>query len=139
MAADWSGARIGEQRHLWVAEWDVGAGAVVSVRALTRSAAANLLEDHAAASPDLVAGLDFGFSLPMWWLEANRISDVGELWSDAPRLEGWLAGCHPPFWGRPGRGRPDLGDRPQWRRTEMAAVVRPRAAPGCGAAPTDPP
>lgn len=128
VAADWSGAVRDEQRHLWVATWDPDAAAVTSVLGMTRAEAATTIIALAERDPRLVAGLDFCFSLPAWWLDTNGIATAAELWADAERLERWLAECAPPFWGRPGRRRPDLGSRSQWRRTELAAPVRPRSA-----------
>lgn len=126
LAADWSGAARGEQRGLWVARYDARRGRVEEVVPRTRLDAAGAVLEAAARDPELVAGLDFAFSLPAWWLADQGIGGAGELWGDVERLEGWLAGCQPPFWGRPGRRRPDLGDR-GWRRTELAARPRPRS------------
>jgi hypothetical protein len=128
-AVDWSGARVGEDRHLWVAEADADTGRLVALAPATRRAAV----DHLIAAADgraaggMVAGLDFSFSLPAWWLTANRIGSVDELWADEARLEGWLAACAAPFWGRPGRPRPGLPPDQEYRRTELAAPRRPRS------------
>jgi hypothetical protein len=127
-AVDWSGARVGEDRHLWVAEVDADAGRLVGLAPATRRAAIDQLiaaADRAAGA--MVAGLDFSFSLPAWWLTVNRIGTVNELWADSARLEGWLAACAAPFWGRPGRPRPGLPAHQEYRRTELAATPRPRS------------
>jgi hypothetical protein len=125
--ADWSGAARNERAGLWLAEWDGATGTVRRVGPHSRVEAVQRLLALADHDPDMVAGLDFGFSMPAWWLEHNAIAAAPELWADSGRLEGWLAACAPPFWGRPGRRRPDLGGRSQWRRTEVAAPVRPRS------------
>lgn len=124
-AVDWSGARRGEERHLWVAEADAGTGRLVSLAPATRQGAVDQLIAAAGDDGGMVAGLDFSFSLPAWWLTVNGIGAVDELWADADRLEGWLAACAPPFWGRPGRPRPGLALEQEYRRTELAGG-RPR-------------
>lgn len=125
VAADWSGARTGEQRALWLAEWDPDRTAVVAVSGRTRVQAGDRILDLAADAPELVAGLDFSFSLPAWWLARNGIATAAELWADSTRLERWLAECRPPFWGRPGRSRPRPPAGDEWRLTERAAPLRP--------------
>ena len=165
VAADWSGAARGEQRHLWLAECrpspiptliadgvggvdgadvaDVaegvygvdgvdGADAVDAPRLarlepMTRTAATARLLALAERDPALVVGLDFGFSLPSWYLDRAGITTAAELWAHPARLEGWLADCPPPFWGRPGRPRPALAPEHHWRRTELAASPRPKS------------
>lgn len=126
IAVDWSGASGSHRRHLWVAVTD-GHGAVVDLRPYTREEAAARILDVAGRSPDLVVGLDFSFSLPEWWLTACGIASAPELWGDAERLEGWLAACDPPFWGRPGRRRPPGPLEAGYRRTELAVSPRPRS------------
>jgi hypothetical protein len=100
-------------------------GIVRRVRGCSRAAAADLIVDAAAHDPELVVGLDFSFSMPAWWLAACGISAPAELWGDGDRLEGWLARCEPPFWGRPGRRRPPAGDRDPLRLTERCAPGHP--------------
>jgi hypothetical protein len=134
VAADWSGAATYEQRSLWLAEWNVGEARVARLAPASRGGAASWLLAAADEDPALVVGLDFAFSLPTWWIEACGITEVGELWADSPRLEGWLAGCNPPFWGRPGRRRPALTLEQQYRRTELACSPRPRSALQIGGA-----
>ncbi len=123
VAADWSGAATGERRHLWLAEWQPAAAAVVGVAPTTRTGAAERVLALAEADDRLLAGFDFSFSLPEWWLRSSGITSVSELWADGARLERWLAECAPPFWGRPGRRRPvpPAAGCPELRRTEVAA------------------
>ncbi|HLY81665.1 MAG TPA: hypothetical protein VKQ71_01710 [Acidimicrobiales bacterium] len=124
VAADWSGAARAEQHHLWLAECapaDGGPARLTRLEGLTRLAAADRLIALADSDPALVAGLDFGFSLPAWYLAEAGIATADELWADPVRLERWLAECAPPFWGRPGRRRPTLPPDQHWRRTETAA------------------
>jgi hypothetical protein len=129
IAVDWSGRATGEERHLFMAE--ITDGAVPgALQGRTRAAVERRLLDLADNDPNIVCGLDFGFSLPAWFLSQQGIDQVDEMWSDSDRLERWLAACEPPFWGRPGRPRPsDAGER-GWRATELAAAAagpRPKA------------
>lgn len=127
IAVDWSGARRFEQRHLWLAQSTVD-GRLEALAPMTRKGAVDAIVMAADRDPDLIAGLDFAFSMPRWWLRRVGVGDAGELWRDALRLEGWLEGCPYPFWGRPGRRRPlDLGPEQQWRRTELATRPRPKS------------
>jgi hypothetical protein len=103
---------------------------------MTRQQVGDRLLDMAAADPDLLVGLDFGFSLPAWFLDANRIETARELWSDTGRLEGWLTECKPPFWGRPGRPRPHTPTERQWRQTELLITPRPKSVFQVGGAGT---
>jgi hypothetical protein len=125
VAADWSGAARGEQRHLWMADAD--RGGLICLGGCTRSQAGQRLLDLADADPELVVGLDFGFSLPSWFLDREGIESAPDLWRDGRRLERWLAECPFPFWGRPGRRRPPLAPEQHWRRTELASTPRPRS------------
>lgn len=131
MAADWSGAATGEARTLWLAsarptpEGGGRSGVLTDLRPRTRRQATDAMLDAAAVDPALVVGLDFSFSMPAWWLDACGVASPADLWSDPARLEGWLATCSPPFWGRRGHPRPvSIGGRPL-RLTELAAPGRP--------------
>jgi hypothetical protein len=128
VAVDWSGAVRQEERHLWMAEVDAAADRVDRLEPSTRSAAVDRIVGLAGNDPALVVGLDFGFSLPAWWLDGCGIVGPEELWSDAERLESWLRDCPPPFWGRPGRSRPVLDDEAaHWRLVERSMTPRPRS------------
>jgi hypothetical protein len=94
---------------------------------LTRAAAADRLVALADRDDRLVVGLDFGFSLPAWYLAEVGIASAPELWAAADRLEGWLRACPAPFWGRPGRPRPRLPEPRHWRLTELATLPRPKS------------
>lgn len=126
IAVDWSGALGPHRRRLWVAVTD-GQGTVVELDPATREEAAERILDAAGCCPELVAGIDFSFSLPGWWLSACGITTAPELWGDPRRLEGWLDACEPPFWGRPGRRRPPGPLEAGYRRTELAVSPRPRS------------
>jgi hypothetical protein len=128
VAADWSGAARAEQRHLWMAEVDGVSRRILRLAPSTRGAAAERLLDLAnATGGELTVGLDFGFSFPAWFLDRHLVDSAVELWADQARLEGWLDACPPPFWGKPGRRRPDLTPEQHWRRTELATFPRPKS------------
>ena len=55
----------------------------------------------------MVAGLDFAFSMPAWFIAEVGARSALELWAVVARDgERWLEACEPPFWGRPGKRRP---------------------------------
>jgi len=130
VAVDWSGRATGERRHLWVAE--AHEGRLLRLEAgRTRAQVVDELVDRAHDVPGVVVGFDFSFSLPEWFLREQGYADARALWKAATiDGEAWLRDCEPPFWGRPGRPRPELPA--QLRRTEgaMAAVggIRPKSS-----------
>ena len=124
LAVDWSGARRGAERRIWVAE--ARAGELVALTGgLSREAAVA----HVLAAGEVVAGFDFGFSLPAWFVRSLGCRDVADLWDRVERDgEAWLTACAPPFWGRPGRRRPDRGpEQPELRRSEQGVAARPKS------------
>jgi hypothetical protein len=132
-AVDWSGAASREDRHLSLAatvdDAGGGPGRLSALQPMTRAQGVDHVVAAAARDANLLVGLDFAFSFPSWWLEENGIEDAASLWADQQLLEGWLARCPPPFWGRPGRPRPTwLRPEQQWRLTELACSPRPKSA-----------
>src|SRR5688572_5489153 len=105
VGVDWSGRIHSERRYLWTAEVHASGRPGVLV-GRTRDEVASYLLALADRDSALVVGLDFGFSLPAWFLHDNGIDTVDELWSDTQRLEQWILDCAPPFWGRPGHRCP---------------------------------
>src|SRR5205085_1566726 len=107
LAVDWSGARAGERRAIWLAEAAGGRLTRLSGGWSREEVVAHLLEE-AERDPDLVAGLDFAFSLPEWFLRARGIDDVWNAWDlVACEAEAWLRDPQPPFWRErkpPGEG-----------------------------------
>src|SRR5207237_10328750 len=75
---------------------------------------------HLLGQPtDLVIGLDFAFSFPLWFIESLALRSAPAVWSHvAAHGEHWLTTCETPFWGRPGRPRPAVTG-PRFRRTEQ--------------------
>lgn len=117
IALDWSGKLKGEAEVIWLAE--VRNGALTSLEnGRGRTDVVRHIIDLAKTDPELVVGLDFAFSFPKWWCDAQGWREVKEVWAaiaeDGERL---LAACDDPFWGRPGKRNPHaLGQR--YRRTE---------------------
>lgn len=130
VAIDWSGRATGERRHLWTAE--AHAGELLRLEAgRTRAEVIDELVARADDRNGVVVGFDFSFSLPEWFLRDRGYDDARALWQAAATDgETWLRDCEPPFWGRPGRPRPDLPAH--LRRTEAAVAavggIRPKSS-----------
>jgi len=122
VAVDWSGARSGERRTIWLAE--AAGGRLVRLECgRSREEVVEHLLDEAARDPDLVAGLDFAFSFPAWFLTANGIAEVDQAWDLAARgPEEWLRAPQAPFW----RARKPPGQE-AFRRTELECGGRPKS------------
>ncbi len=73
----------------------------------SREAVCRALLARRADPEPVLAGLDFAFGMPAWYVAERGWRDVAEVWR-AARDEGeqWLRACEPPFWGRPGVRRP---------------------------------
>lgn len=107
LAIDWSGARRPAGK-LWLAE-AAGDGLTRLESFASREAAINAVLEYGRSGERVVAGFDFSFSLPQWFLDARGLVDAPHLWAVVrDEGEGWLSGCAPPFWGRPGKRRPSL-------------------------------
>jgi hypothetical protein len=118
---DWSGRVAGAPRYIWTAI--AAEGRLLALECgRDRGQVGDHLVDLALADPALAVGLDFAFSLPLWFLDELGLLD-GMAVSEA-LAEGWLRDCPPPFWGRLGRRR---GAERQHRRTEL--MVAPNAKP----------
>jgi len=121
LAVDWSGSRTGEQRAIWLAEARDGRLVRLEGGRGREQLVAHLLAE-AERDPELVAGLDFAFSLPEWFLRAQGIDDISNAWDLVAReAETWLRDPQPPFW----RGRKPPGDG--FRRTELECGGRPKS------------
>jgi hypothetical protein len=122
VAVDWSGAAKGSSTHIWLAH--VVDGELVALRngRSRHEVVEDLVARRAGTPGGLVVGLDFSFSFPAWFVRAQSCTTVGELWMKAEQEgEGWLHTCAPPFWGRPGRRRPELAAH--LRRAEQSISV----------------
>lgn len=124
VAVDWSGSLSGGGSQTWLAA--VEEGALVTLQGpMTRAEIVDTLLDSLRRRTRLVAGLDFGFSFPAWYVGRLGCSTVSDLWELAAEAgESWLASCSPPLWGRPGRPR---GPETQHRRTETEVSMRPKS------------
>jgi len=121
LAVDWSGARSGEHRAIWLAEASDGRLVRLEDGRDREQLVAHLLEE-AEREPELVVGLDFAFSLPEWFLRARGIDDVSNAWDLVSReAEAWLCEPEPPFW----RTRKPPGNG--FRRTELECGGRPKS------------
>ena len=118
LAIDWSGAVSGAQRRIWLCE--VARGEVRRLECgRDRDEIASHLLDEAERDPRFVVGIDFAFSFPHGFLRKRAHRAVGSVWEEARRLgEKWLSHCPFPFWGKPGKKKPGLGD-PLFRRTDL--------------------
>lgn len=138
LAIDWSGAARGAERRIWLAEWDAARGGVVRLEdGRSREALVEHLCREVQRDPHVVIGLDFAFSFPAWFLAERSLATAPAAWALVAREgERWLADCPPPFWGRPGRPRPDVPDH--FRRTERelapVAGIRPKSVLQIGGA-----
>ncbi len=116
IAVDWSGAKqcLGK---IWIAH--VSSGQVHQLEpAKSREKAIDWLLRFLQENPHTVVGLDFAFSFPAWFLRDRSLGDAFELWNAAASEgEKWLQECQPPFWGRPGKQRPEIESH--YRRTEL--------------------
>ncbi len=122
IAVDWSGARHGARRKIWRAHVENGS-VVELVAGLDRDEVVELLVGQLEQCRELVVGLDFAFSFPQWFCEQLCVHDGPALWRRvAEDGEAWLGACDAPFWGRPGKRRPDIGSRSPWRRTDRAGA-----------------
>jgi hypothetical protein len=130
VAIDWSGRVSGERRHLWTAEAHDGE-LLRLVAGRTRVQVIDELVARTDETPGVVVGFDFSFSLPEWFLRDRGYADARALW-DAAATEGgrWLRECEPPFWGRPGRPRPDLPSHLRRTEAHLTAVggIRPKSS-----------
>jgi hypothetical protein len=131
IAVDWSGRASRASKSIWVAEV-TEAGLTFLENGRTREGVAELVIDRASIDRMFALGFDFAFSFPAWFLQGRGFKSVRDLWA-VVELQGdeWLHVCAPPFWGRPGKRKPDLGGRNSFRATDLAAEpvggVRPKS------------
>jgi hypothetical protein len=129
VAVDWSGARTGARRAIWLAEGVDGVVTRVEC-GRSREEVVDHVLDLAATDPELAVGLDFSFSFPAWFLAARGYGTAEDLW-EAATVEGhqWLADCAPPFWGRRGHRRVDVAEPLRATERDIPPVggVRPKS------------
>jgi len=117
IAIDWSGDASSSAKKSWLAE--VVGGEVVRLEAgRDRQAMARHLVELSILDQHVIVGLDFAFSFPCWYIAQLAVADAPSFWHVvAEQGETWLRECAPPFWGRPGKTRPEL--QAHLRRTEL--------------------
>jgi hypothetical protein len=123
IAIDWSGAKAGARRKIWLAEANAGD--------LTRLECGRDREEtiewliSAATTDRVVVGFDFAFSFPGWFLDQQGFETARHCWGALAEGcgEEWLRACDKPFWGRPGRSRPTQAESP-FRRTEAGISAK---------------
>ncbi len=118
IAIDWSGARRGAEKDIWLAE--VADGHFARLEAgRGRDEVGRHLIAEAGRDPALVVGFDFAFSLPAWFLDERDLTSAPGLWELVEREgEEWLRSYPPPFWGRKGTRR--LASVELFRHTDRA-------------------
>lgn len=129
IAVDWSGAARRASRTIWLAS--VRDGVVERLEnGRDRDQVADFLLEERSRDPRMVVGLDFAFSLPAWFLAERGFASAKELWAEADAEgEHWLAQCEPPFWGRPGKRRPELAAHLRRTDHDVPAIggIRPKS------------
>ncbi len=132
---DWSGARSGAERKIWLAE--VRGGEVIRLqngrsRAAVTQELVECAQDAARTDERAVIGLDFGFAFPAWYARHAGWTDARDSWKAFPqtRVDALLREPEFPFWGRGGQRTrpPELGSErmPSLRATERE-LEGPRA------------
>ena len=130
MAVDWSGAVTGSATHIWLAHVVDGELVALHNGRSRQEVVDELIALRSRTPGGLVVGLDFSFSFPAWFVRAQSCATVGELWETVERKgEGWLAECASPFWGRPGRRRPELPECQAHLRRAEASIAVGRISP----------
>ncbi len=118
IAIDWSGAasKAAQRRGIETAVCDVSTGEVVLQGGRLRIEVEQTLREIAIAGSSVIAGLDFSFSYPAWFLRELGCDSAPALWAvAASRGEPWLREPHGHFWGRrKGSGPPASHRGPQW-------------------------
>ncbi|MDH3525498.1 MAG: hypothetical protein OES32_18140 [Acidobacteriota bacterium] len=128
LAVDWSGDVTAARKRIWLCEVDAS-----GVRRLESGRSREELVEHliaeAARELHLTVGLDFAFSFPAELLRKRAHRTIATVWHETEMLgEGWLEHCPFPFWGKPGRKKPPLGET-LYRATELAVARETGFAP----------
>lgn len=93
IAVDWSGARQGAARKIWLAEFRGGQPFDVPRNKMDRSDVLKYLLSTCAQYPETVVGIDFAFSFPSWFIADQKCRTAEEVWRHVERNgEQWLEG-----------------------------------------------
>lgn len=80
IAIDWSGASDGASKT-WLAEVDTRTGNVLRLESgRSRAALADHLISESKQNPHIIVGIDFAFSLPIWFARERGIRSAAALW-----------------------------------------------------------
>ncbi len=107
IAIDWSGdATVAGQRRKIVTA-TVRGGRVEAVEAgRTRDEMAAWITGLAATDEQTFVGLDFSFSVPVWFAHDHRCQSIDDVWTLVTEHgEAWLRAAEWPFWGPRGTHR----------------------------------
>ena len=125
VAIDWSGAGAdGSKRQpgIWVGCWSEG-GSVDLFGGLSREEVTSWLCVEAKREPALVAGFDFSFSFPAWFVRRHGGSARAMWKAAAGQGEAWLRDAAYPFWRSARPAYPE--SEPEFRLTEQAQPGHP--------------
>jgi hypothetical protein len=123
IAVDWSGAAAGAERKIWLCE--VADGGVLRLEGgRTREQTVDDVARACAAHPATVAGFDFAFSYPAWFLRRERCASARDFWDRVAECGArWVADAAAPFTraqvGRVAAEAAAAAGRPLFRRTEV--------------------
>jgi hypothetical protein len=121
LAVDWSGKDKRPEESVWLAEVEDGQLVRLENGRSREALIAHLIE-LGTDDQRIAVGLDFAFSFPRWWCDAQGWRRATDVWAamdaDGERL---LASCEFPFWGRAGKpNMVPLGQR--YRRGETTST-----------------
>ncbi len=117
VAIDWSGSKGRAARNkIWTASANNGRVKTLENGRNREETVAHVIS-MAKKHPQMIVGLDFAFSFPLWFLRRKGVHSVTDCWElVSTEAEGWLAASPFPFWGRRKGHRPRLPN--DYRRTE---------------------
>lgn len=138
MGVKWSGAAATKDaaKSIWVAV--VRDGRLEALKTgIGRGDATKFIDIARQNDEPALAGIDFGFSVPRWYLESHGMSSAPELWAEMADLQAklgpetqWPRALDEPFWGPLIRTRPELPRGRSWfRATEETARALTGAVP----------
>jgi hypothetical protein len=124
IAIDWSGAKdaASQRKHIWTAKL---CGNSVSLEAgRTRDEVTAWLIEQKQQHPQLLIGLDFAFSFPLWYVEQHGPA-IHDLWTYIEDNAERLILCkETPFWGRAAHPKPRrLSREESLRQTDLETMV----------------
>ena len=118
IAIDWSGA-LKPKGKIWAAV-AVGCQLEALLPQNSREGAIAWLIEQLEQQPNTIAGLDFAFSMPAWFVGKHGCANAIDFWRVVEQeREHWLEGCPHPFWGKEGTKKPEHCEL--FRETERCA------------------